>query len=79
MKQNMIVKGYYICYMIQRLLNVYLGRNNPDDRDSYANKRIETPGVLLSVLFKQYFKKMLMKVQDIFKKRNNRYRRYIRK
>ena len=29
-----------------------------DDRDSYANKRIDTPGILVGSLFRQYLTKM---------------------
>ena len=50
-------KAFYLGYMVKRLLNVYTGNENPTDRDSYAYKRIETPGVLLNKLFKEYYNK----------------------
>ena len=37
---------------------VYQNRLPYDDRDSYANKRIDTPGILVGSLFRQYLTKM---------------------
>ena len=67
---NTIKKAMYICYMINRLLNVMINNIEPDDRDSIHNKRIEPPGVLLSQLFRQNWKKMLNEIGKNFKKRN---------
>lgn len=64
-------KAYYFGYMINRLLNVYLGRIPKDDRDSYVNKRVDLPGDLVFELFKQFYKKMLNDCSKFFKKRNN--------
>jgi DNA-directed RNA polymerase II subunit RPB2 len=70
MGKNLLKKGYYICYMINKLLSVVLGRRDIDDRDSFINKRVDTPGVLIGMLFKQYFKKMLNECNKFFRKRN---------
>jgi len=64
------VKAYFLGYMINKLLNCYLGRSEPDDRDSFVNKRIDMPGDLIFDLFKQYYKKMLNDCNKFFKKRN---------
>tara|TARA_Y100001958_G_C21244817_1_gene574156 strand:- start:1690 stop:5142 length:3453 start_codon:yes stop_codon:yes gene_type:complete len=40
-------KVKYTGYVINRLIKYYLGIYDSDDRDSYLQKRIETPGVLL--------------------------------
>jgi DNA-directed RNA polymerase II subunit RPB2 len=48
---SLIKKAYYLGYMINKLLQCYLGRIQPDDRDSYVNKRIELPGILFEPLF----------------------------
>lgn len=71
MGNNVTMKVYYICNMLQKLYNCHLGRKPIGDRDSFTNKRIDTPGVLLDMLFKQYFKKMLNDCGGFFKKRNN--------
>lgn len=63
-------KGYYLGYMINRLLRVRLGRANVDDRDSYVNKRVDLPGDLLFELFKQQYKKMLGECKKSFDTRN---------
>ena len=63
-------KAYFLVLMINRLLNCYLGRSEPDDRDSFCNKRIDMPGELIFDLFKQYYKKMLNECNKFFKKRS---------
>jgi DNA-directed RNA polymerase beta subunit len=63
-------KAYFLGLMINRLLNCYLGRTEPDDRDSFTNKRIDMPGELIFDLFKQYYKKMLNECNKFFKKRS---------
>ena len=65
-----IDKAYYLGYMINRLLQCYLGRIPQDDRDSFINKRIDLPGSLMFDLFKQFYKKMLNECTKFFKKRN---------
>jgi DNA-directed RNA polymerase II subunit RPB2 len=64
------VKAQFLGYMINKLLACYLGRNPPDDRDSFVNKRIDMPGDLIFDLFKQYYKKMLNECNKFFKKRS---------
>ena len=44
--------------MIHRLLLVALGRRPEDDRDHYANKRLDLGGPLLAGLFRQLFRKL---------------------
>ena len=60
----------FLTLMANKLLNVILGRNEPDDRDALQNKRIELPGVLLGQLFRQNWKKMLNEISKHFKKKN---------
>lgn len=50
---NMIVFCYVRCrYIINRLLLCVLGRRAEDDRDHYANKRLDLAGPLLGGLFR---------------------------
>lgn len=59
-------KGIFICYMINKLLNYYLGRTELDDRDSCINKRIITAGdTMLDIIVKTH-KKMLNECNKIF-------------
>ena len=64
-------KAHYLGKMVNKLLNTYLGRQDIDDRDSFINKRVDLPGVLMGQLFRQYFKKMLNDCGKYFKKKNN--------
>jgi DNA-directed RNA polymerase beta subunit len=52
-------KAYYLGHMVKLLLDVFLKKRDPDDRDSYVNKRIDTAGVLMANLFRQYFTKLV--------------------
>lgn len=56
--RNPIKKAYYLGLMVRKLLLNYLGYINDDDRDSFINKRVETPGALLSSLFRIHFNKL---------------------
>ena len=71
MGKNLINKAIYIGYMCNKMLNVVLKRTEIDDRDSYLNKRIDHVGVLLGILFKQHYKKMLNDCAKFFNKKNN--------
>ena len=57
-------KIYLMGYMTNKLLQIYFGWINCDDRDSYINKRLDTCGVLLNNLFRNYFNKL---VKDMIK------------
>ena len=61
---NYSQKALYLGYMTFKLINVAKGIEKPTDRDNFMFKRIETPGVLLNGLFKEYYKMML---QNIYK------------
>jgi len=71
MNKNLLKKGYFLGLMCNKLLNCYLKRIEIDDRDSMVNKRIDTPGILLGQLFRQYYKKMLNDCTKHFRKKNN--------
>ena len=52
-------KAWFICYSIRRMFKAMLGEIAFDDRDHYANKRIDTAGGLMSLLFRQLFRAFL--------------------
>lgn len=60
----------FIGYMASHLLSVALGRQSPDDRDTFLNKRVELPGPLLGQLFRQAHSKMIRECSQYFKKKN---------
>lgn len=53
-----VLQAYFFGYMIHRLLLVALGRRPEDDRDHYANKRLDLGGPLLAGLFRLLFRKL---------------------
>ena len=52
-------KAYYLGMMTRQLLELYLGIREPTDRDSFHFKRVDLPGVLLTELFRDYYRKFL--------------------
>jgi len=60
----------FLGHMVNKLLNVWLERVEPDDRDVLQNKRIETPGILIGQLFRQNWNKMLKEIGKLFAKKN---------
>ena len=70
--ENFIKKKFFICHMIYKLILVHYKYNDYDDRDSYFNKRINTPGILLASLFRQSFLKLIKDIKiNINKEFNN--------
>lgn len=52
-------KACYLGFMIRKLIAAYTGHIQCDDRDHYANKRIDTAGMLMSLLFRQIYRTLL--------------------
>jgi len=63
-----VKKAYFIGYMAHRLLLLALGRRPEDDRDHYANKRMDLGGPLLAALFRQLFRKLCQDVRGYVQK-----------
>ena len=63
-----LAKAIYIGYMVSRLLCCHLGLAQLDDRDSYVNKRLDTPGVLMANLFRQYYGKVIKDMRALVQK-----------
>ncbi|KAI8551670.1 hypothetical protein RHMOL_Rhmol06G0204100 [Rhododendron molle] len=61
-------KAYYFGYIIHRLLLCALGRRPEDDRDHYANKRLDLAGPLLGGLFRMLFRKLTRDVRSYVQK-----------
>ena len=53
---NFIQKAYYLGYMVFRILKVYIGVDEPTNRDNFKFKRIEPVGTLITELFREYYK-----------------------
>lgn len=61
-------KALYLGYMVNKLIKCYLGLLPYDDRDSYINKRIDTPGILLANLFRQCYGKVIKDMKNAIQK-----------
>ena len=61
-------KALYLGYMINKLLRVSTGLLPFDDRDSYVNKRIDTPGILMANLMRQYYGRMIKEMKNMVMK-----------
>ena len=59
LENNINTKLLFIGYMVRKLLLTTHKIMKYDDRDSYINKRIDTPGILLYNLFKMLFYKII--------------------
>jgi DNA-directed RNA polymerase II subunit RPB2 len=64
-------KILYTGLMVNKLLNAYCGRIGYDDRDSYVNKRVDSPGILLASLFRQYYTKLIKDMRNSVMKELN--------
>lgn len=70
--EELFDKAMYLGYMVNKLLKCFLGIYPMDDRDSYLNKRVDTPGIMLANLFRQYYGKVVKDVKNmIYKELNN--------
>merc|ERR1740136_4082 len=56
-------KAYFLGYIVHKLLMSSVGARRPDDRDHYAQKRMDLAGPLLGQLFRQLFRKLAKDVQ----------------
>jgi DNA-directed RNA polymerase II subunit RPB2 len=65
---NETKKAFYVGYICHRLLQCSLGRAQQDDRDHFANKRLDLAGPLLGGLFRMLFKKLSKEVRTYLKK-----------
>jgi len=67
---NFMDKAYFLGHMVREMLRVATDVVNPTDRDSFRFKRVETPGILLADLFKEYYS---LQVKNIFQKIDKEY------
>jgi DNA-directed RNA polymerase beta subunit len=58
-KENQKKQAFFLGYMVMKLLRVYNGDDHPDDRDDYANKRLDPVHMLCALLFRQLLRAFL--------------------
>ena len=64
-------KALYLGYMVNKLIKCFLGYHDMDDRDSYLNKRVDSPGIMMANLFRQYYGKVVKDVKNMIYKELN--------
>ena len=57
-------KGFFVGYIVHKLLMCFTERIDEDDRDHYGKKRVDLAGPLLAGLFRALFRKLLKDVQS---------------
>lgn len=58
-------KAHYLAHMTRRLLRVCVGLSVPDDRDDFQIKRVDSSGVMMSLLFRQLWRTFLKGVSAV--------------
>tara|TARA_Y100000389_G_scaffold205145_1_gene264070 strand:+ start:8719 stop:12225 length:3507 start_codon:yes stop_codon:yes gene_type:complete len=56
---NTTKKMFYLGMMVRKLLLYFTKNIEEDDRDSFENKRVDTPGIMLGNLFRQSFTRLI--------------------
>ena len=69
-EDNFLNKAYFIGFMVNKLLRVFMGKEAPTDRDNFKFKRVETSGSLIYDLFREYY---LIQNRNIFLKIDKEY------
>ncbi len=69
-EDNFLNKAYFIGFMVNKLLRVVTGKEEPTDRDNFKFKRIETSGSLIYDLFREYY---ILQNRNIFLKIDKEY------
>jgi len=64
-------KAVYLGHMTNKLIRCFLGLKEYDDRDSYIHKRVDTTGVLIANLFRQYYGKVIKDMKNLLQKEIN--------
>jgi DNA-directed RNA polymerase II subunit RPB2 len=64
-------KALYLGFMVNKLIKCFLGLKEFDDRDSYINKKVDTPGILMANLFRQYYGKVVKDMKNTIQKEIN--------
>lgn len=57
--ENRVDKAYFLGQMVEKLLELVIGRRGPDDKDHLANKRFKLAGDLMASVFRQAFRQFV--------------------
>eukprot|EP00936_MAST-01D_sp_MAST-1D-sp1_P001586 g1586.t1 len=67
-EHNETKKTFFLGYIVHRMLQCSLGREDEDDRDHYGNKRLDLGGPLLGGLFRGLFRRLTTDVRNYLHK-----------
>jgi len=70
-EDDRIKKAHFLCQMAQRVFELEAGERDPDDKDHYANKRLNLAGDLLLVLFRNAFRSLIRDIKYQLERRIN--------
>ncbi len=70
-EEDRIKKAHFLCQMAQRVFELEAGERDPDDKDHYANKRLNLAGDLLLVLFRNAFRSLIRDIKYQLERRIN--------
>ena len=66
---NFKEKAFYLGYVVNRLLSVYTGAEQPTDRDNFKYKRLELVGSLMHDLFREYYTLQMRQIHLAFEQK----------
>lgn len=58
-------KARYLAIMVRRIIDCKYDQGNIDDKDYYGNKRLETAGQLMGLLFENLFKSFNINIKKL--------------
>lgn len=64
-QEDLEKKSFFVGYMIHKLVLTHMNRRPVDDRDHFANKRMDTAGSLLAQLFRSLFYQMVKSTKKL--------------
>jgi DNA-directed RNA polymerase subunit B len=70
-----IKKALYLAEMANRVLQLYLGKRKPDDKDHYSNKRLRLAGDLIAELFRESYQALVKHISSQLEEAISRRRR----
>ena len=58
------MKAFYLAEMANRVLQLYLGKRKPDDKDHYSNKRLRLAGDHIAEIFREAFSNFVKHMEN---------------
>lgn len=74
-RETRVLKAVFIGQMIARIIELMLGRREPDDKDHYRNKRLKLAGDLLSTLVRTALMTFTREVREELEKQISKLRK----